>query len=81
MMDVDQDGKDRLKGEAARRFGLPVDQVRYYDELSKVQREEAARQWGKIPPYSDYVYAAKRDGGLVWRRFRIARLKELSLGW
>jgi len=74
MQGVDQDGKDRLKERAARKFGLPVDQVRYYDELSEGQREEAARQWGKVPPYGDYVYAAKRDGGLVWRRFRIARL-------
>ena len=68
---------DRLKAHAARRFALPVDQVRYYGELTDEQRDIAARHWGKIPPYGDYVYAAKRDGGLVWDRYRVARLRQL----
>jgi len=70
---------DWVKKEAAKQFGLPVAQMRYYSELSKEQCEKVARHWGKVPPYGNYVYAAKRDGGLVWSRLRIVRLEQLSL--
>ena len=60
---------DKIKKAAARRFVLPVEQIRYYSELNQAQRETAARHWGKIPPYSNYIYAIKTSGGLVWDRF------------
>ena len=70
---------DRLKKAAANRFGLPVAQMRYWQELTRIQQEEAERHWGKEPPYICYIYAAKRDGGLVWNRWSIARLEQLGI--
>jgi hypothetical protein len=66
--------EDRIKRLASRQFGLPVDQMRYYNELTEREQAEAQKYWGKIPPYERFVYAAKRAGGLVWRRFSIERL-------
>ena len=75
-----QQGDDGNKNdwEAAKCFGVPRLQVRYYDELSQEQCKEAARHWGKIPPYGDYVYAVGRDNELFSLRWRIVRLQQLS---
>jgi hypothetical protein len=51
----------------AHKFGLPSDQIRYYDELTKTERKEVFYQFGDHKP-ENYVYAVKRAGGLVWRR-------------
>lgn len=55
----------------ARKFGLHPEQVRYFDELTADQVEEVRRQFdARLIGVEDYVYAVKRDGGLVWRRIR-----------
>jgi hypothetical protein len=53
----------------ARKFGLPADQIRYYNELTGAEREEVLYQFGGHKP-ENYVYAVKRAGGLVWRRVK-----------
>jgi hypothetical protein len=58
----------------ARKFGLPADQIRYYNELTGAEREEVlyqfgGHQFGGHKP-ENYVYAVKRAGGLVWRRVK-----------
>lgn len=63
-----------IKRRAAARFALPVEQVRFYDELTPAQVAEVGGSWGIKPKRSDYFYAVKRDGGLVWDRVRIAEL-------
>jgi len=59
---------------AARSFVLPVEQIRYYTELTGFQKIEAGRYWGTLPAYTNYIYAVKRDGSLVWDRKRIEEL-------
>ena len=63
---------DSTKEKAARAFVLPVEQIRYYDELNNDQRGSAAAKWGSVPSRSNYVYAVKRDGELVSDRKAIA---------
>lgn len=62
------------KALAARRFVLPVGQTRYFTELTGQQKIDAGRYWGTDPDYTDYIYAVKRDGGLVWDRERLSKL-------
>jgi len=54
----------------ARVFGLPVEQIRLFGELSEQQDEGVAKMWGRYKA-DQYVYAARRDGGLVPRRYQI----------
>ncbi len=55
----------------ARQFGLPSEQIRYFDELTSDQVEEVSRQFSaRLIDVEGYVYAVKRDGGLVPRRIR-----------
>jgi len=54
----------------ARAFGLPVDQIRLFDELTEQQDEVVAKMWSRYQA-DQYVYAARRDGGLVPRRYKI----------
>lgn len=62
---------DETKEVYARKlFGLPVGQVRTFEELTASQQAEADRYFG--PAGSDrYLYAVKMDGSLVWHRERI----------
>ncbi len=50
-------------------FGLPVEQVRFFDELTEVQQDEVYWHFGRQNP-GNYIYAVKRDGGLVEQRER-----------
>jgi hypothetical protein len=52
----------------AGKFGLPVEQVKFYNELTTEQRERVAYRFGGYRP-DNHVYAVKRDGGLVSQRF------------
>ncbi|MCG3207229.1 MAG: hypothetical protein FOGNACKC_00829 [Anaerolineae bacterium] len=54
---------------ASRFFGLPVEQVRYFDELAPAQKEQAYWWYGKTN-VEPYVYAVKRNGDLVAKRER-----------
>ena len=57
------------KQTAARRFNLPVEQIKTYDELTPAQKEQAAHYFGEgARGYSAYLYAVKKDGNLVWNR-------------
>jgi len=45
-------------------FGLPVEQIRHFDDLSPQQQDEVAYHFSTIDA-SKYIYAVKRDGHLV----------------
>jgi len=51
----------------ARQFGLPEEQIRFFDELTEEQKKQAAQVFG-LWHAPEYVFAVKRDGDLVWRR-------------
>lgn len=53
----------------ARKFGLPADQIRTFEELSLPQRAEVARVYS-LHNAGAYVYAVKRNAALVWNRFK-----------
>ena len=50
-----------------RRFGLPEDRIKLFDELTGDQKVMVFWLFNAIKP-DDYVYAIKRNGGLVSRR-------------
>jgi hypothetical protein len=50
-------------------FGLPENQIKYYDELSAEQKERCHWLFGKTNA-DQFVYAVKQDGDLVSRRER-----------
>ena len=54
----------------ARAFGLPVEQIRIFHELTTEQLNYARKEFS-LYRAADYIYAVKRDGGLVSRRFKI----------
>ena len=54
----------------ARAFGLPVDQVRILHELTTEQLNHVRKEFS-LYQAAEYIYAVKRDGGLVSRRFKI----------
>ena len=57
----------RKKPYADRCFGLPVEQVKFYDELTADQTAQVVYHFGRL--YADsFVYAVKRDGNLVSMR-------------
>lgn len=63
---MDQQKRERF----ARQFGLPVEQVKLFEELTQEQVDEVQRVYGTY--HADlYVFAVKRDGGLVWNRYKI----------
>ena len=64
-----------IKKRASKRFALPEEQIRYYSELTEHQIDLCDRWFGILPPRDNYMYAAKRDGGLVWDRVRIVELE------
>lgn len=55
----------------ARAFGLPVGQMRYFGELTAAQQSRVNDLFS-LYRASEYIYAIKRDGGLVWRREKLA---------
>ena len=50
-------------------FALPVDQIRYYSELTAKQKKRCHWLFGKTDA-DKFVYAVKQDGDLVWNRER-----------
>jgi hypothetical protein len=61
----------RKRKRFARQFGLPADRIKLFDELTQEQIEEVQRAYG-LYNADLYVFAVKRDGGLVWNRYKIA---------
>lgn len=55
---------------ATRLFGLPVEQVKFFDELTADQKGQVAYHFG-LPGADHFVYAIKRDGDLVSSRERL----------
>lgn len=53
----------------ARKFGLPAGQVRLFDELTAHEKEDVRMAYS-LYNARKYVYAVKRAGGIVLRRFR-----------
>jgi hypothetical protein len=51
-------------------FALPAEQIRYYDELTTDQKGRCHYLFGKYNADS-YVYAVRKDGGLVSNRERL----------
>lgn len=52
---------------ATKCFALPPEQIRYYDELTTAQKGRCHYLFGKYNA-ENYVYAVKKDGGLVSNR-------------
>lgn len=53
----------------AHRFGLPEDQIRFFNELTPAQIKEVQYYFtAGLMRVNMYVYAVKRDGHLVLRR-------------
>jgi hypothetical protein len=53
----------------ARQFGLPPDQIKYFGELTRAQVRDVQRYFSAgLVNVSNYVYAIRQDGRLVWRR-------------
>ncbi len=50
-------------------FGLPVEQVKTFDELDEYQRVAVYWHFGHQNP-SNFIYAVKKSGDLVERRER-----------
>ena len=63
---MDQQKRERF----ARLFGLPVDQIRLFDELTEEQVDEVQQVYS-LYNADAYVFAVKQDGGLVWNRYKI----------
>lgn len=52
-------------------FGLPVDQIKNYDELTPEQLEQVYYHFGRHQQANQgYIYAIKKDGNLVVMRER-----------
>lgn len=61
----------RAKRRYAGMFGLPVEQIRFFDELTPAQVEEVREHFSaRLVQVAGYVYAVRRDGHLVVRRER-----------
>jgi hypothetical protein len=56
-----------VKERFAREFGLPVEQMRFFAELTEAQQARVNDHFS-LYRADEYIYAVKRDGGLVWRR-------------
>ena len=72
-----QDNQDRTRDFYARKFGLPSEQVRFFDELTPKQVEEVRQLFSAgLIGVENYVYAVKRTGKLVWGRHKRDELVE-----
>ena len=69
----------RAKRHYARKsFGLPEEQIKFFDELTPDQVSEVRQHFSAgLVDVEKYVYAVKRDGHLVWRRVRRNPLLEM----
>lgn len=70
-----------IKRRYGRQFGLPAEQIRFFDELNEAQVEQVRQYYSVgLVDVEKYVYAVKRDGTLVWRRKRRDLLMEVNDG-
>lgn len=60
----------------ARLFGLPVEQIRHFDDLTTEQKFEVTYYFSSTGA-ARYVYAVKRDDHLVWSRHDRSYLYEV----
>ena len=73
---------DRVKEHYGNLFGLPAEQIRFFDELTPAQVQEVRNQFtAGLVNVSNYVYAAKRDGRLVPRREARRPMIEMMGDW
>ena len=56
---------------AVRCFALPVEQVKWFDELTEEQKAQVRYHFGDGGVLEKFVYAVKRDGNLVSSRERM----------
>ena len=66
---------------ATKFFGLPVEQVKFFDELTPEQKKLVIWHFNfsrNDPDNANYVYAIKRDGNLVSKRYRRVPLMEIE---
>jgi len=61
---------ERTRNRFAAKFGLPAGQVRTFDALTAHEKEDVRRYYS-LYNARHYVYAIKRAGGLVVKRFRL----------
>jgi hypothetical protein len=67
---------DRIKEHYANKyFGLPIGQIKLFNELTEAQKARVGWWFNLVNPAS-YVYAVKRDGNLVERREKRDMLME-----
>lgn len=68
---------DRVKERYARQFGLPVEQIKFFGELTLDQVEEVRYYFtAGLIDVDKWIYAVKRDGHLVSNRERRQLLME-----
>ena len=60
---------------ATKFFGLPEDQIKFYNELTSEQQAKVAWTFNALKP-DDYIYAVKRDGALISKREKRIPLME-----
>jgi len=65
--DAMKETKTISKERWARWFGLPVEQIRFFDELTPQQKEIVYWEFGGFNA-EDYVYAVRKGAGIVTRR-------------
>lgn len=59
----------------ARLFGLPVDRIKFFDQLTIDQKNRVTYLFSSIGA-NKFVYAIKADGEMVWSRHKRANLIE-----
>jgi hypothetical protein len=62
---------------ATKFFGLPTEQIKFYDELTSEQKAKVTWIFNALKP-DDYIYAVKRDGTLVSKREKRVPLMEIN---
>lgn len=73
---------DRVRQWYAREFGLPAEQVRYFEELTPAQVEKVRQYFSAgLVGVKDWMYAVKRDEDLVWHRVKRDGLVESRGEW
>lgn len=65
-MGIDTDQKQLY---ADKCFGLPIEQIKFFPELTTEQMAQVYFYFGNAGP-NNFVYAVKRDGNLVTKRER-----------
>lgn len=69
-MNIPMGERHAIRTRAAAIFGLPVEQIRFYGELTELQSRWVTWTYNTIAP-DDYVYAVAVSHNMVPRRERI----------